>query len=123
MSGYSISKLAGEAGVSIHVARNYVLRGLLHPARSTEGGYNLYDDRALSRLRFVRASFEAGIGLDELTRLCHALDAGNGNAAELLARLRSEIAARREALVVLDQTLVEAAFIAPTHADEDNGQE
>ncbi len=55
MADYTISKLANEAGVSIHIVRNYVLRGLLHPARRTEGGYNRYDDHALGRLRLVRA--------------------------------------------------------------------
>lgn len=73
MNAYAISRLARDAGVSVHVVRDYVLRGLLHPAHRTESGYGIYDAQALVRLRFVRAAFEAGIGLHELTRLCHAL--------------------------------------------------
>ena len=96
--------------------RNYVLRGLLHPARRTEGGYNRYDDHALGRLRLVRAVFEAGVGLDELTHLCHALNEGNSNATAILERLRSWIATRREALAVLDQLLVKTASAAVTTA-------
>jgi MerR family mercuric resistance operon transcriptional regulator len=31
MNAYTISRLAEDAGVSVHVVRDYVLRGLLHP--------------------------------------------------------------------------------------------
>src|SRR3546814_18613340 len=53
-------------------------------------------------MRFVRTLFEAGVGLDELTRLCHALDGGGGDAIEFLLCLRARLAARRAALDVLD---------------------
>lgn len=105
MSTYTVSKLAQDAGVSVNVVRDYVLRGLLRPAGHTEGGYGLYDAHALERLRFVRAVFEAGIGLAELVRLCHALDSQASDAGECLAHLRALVAARREALVVLDRQL------------------
>ncbi|BFO07011.1 hypothetical protein KNHN1_53890 (plasmid) [Pseudomonas guariconensis] len=39
MNAYSISRLAEDAGVSVHIVRDYMLRGLLHPARRTESGY------------------------------------------------------------------------------------
>lgn len=86
-----------------------MVRGLLRPASHTSGGYGLYDGAALKRLRFVRAAFEAGIGLNELTRLCHALDQRGGNAGECLARLRLLIAARCETLAALDRQLVSMA--------------
>jgi len=55
-----VSKLAQDAGVSVSVVRDYVLRAL----------------------------FEAGIGLSELVRLCHALDGQSGDAGDCLAHLR-----------------------------------
>lgn len=73
MDAYTISKLASEAGVSAHIVRDYVIRGLLHPAQQTDSGYGINDAQALGRLRFVCAAFEADSGLHELTRLCHAL--------------------------------------------------
>lgn len=66
MSAYTVSRLALDAGVSVHIVRDYLLRGLLRPVAYTTGGYGLFDDTALQRLRFVRAAFEAGIGLDAL---------------------------------------------------------
>ncbi len=84
--------------------RDYVVRGLLHPARRTPVGHSLYDEQALTRLLLVRALFEAGIGLDELARLCHALNT-DGDANECLSRLRMELEARRQRLESLDQQI------------------
>jgi len=88
MSAYTVSRLALDAGVSVHIVRDYLLRGLLRPVACTPGGYGLFDDAALQRLCFVRAAFEAGIGLDALARLCRALDAADGDeaAAQLAVR-------------------------------------
>ncbi|WP_024973297.1 mercuric resistance transcriptional repressor MerD [Ralstonia pickettii] len=113
MHAYTVSKLAQEAGVSVNVVRDYVLRGMLNPAGHTDGGYGLYDSQALERLRFVRALFEAGIGLGELVRCCHALDGQSGDVTDSLAHLRALVAARREALAALDHQLAE--MVAATH--------
>ncbi|WP_250696510.1 mercury resistance co-regulator MerD, partial [Escherichia coli] len=83
MSAYTVSQLAHNAGVSVHIVRDYLVRGLLRPVACTTGGYGVFDDAALQRLCFVRAAFEAGIGLDALARLCRALDAADGAQAGL----------------------------------------
>ncbi len=62
MSAYTVSQLAHNAGVSVHIVRDYLVRGLLRPVACTTGGYGVFDDAALQRLCFVRAAFEAGIG-------------------------------------------------------------
>jgi len=102
---YTICRLAEDARVSVHIVRDYVLRGLLHPAQRTESGYGIFDAQSLARLRFVRTAFEAGIDLRELARWCQALDGGGGDIDECRAHLRSLIAARRETLVALDRQL------------------
>uniref|UniRef100_UPI003A969D42 mercuric resistance transcriptional repressor MerD n=1 Tax=Klebsiella sp. FR21MBA2675 TaxID=3381300 RepID=UPI003A969D42 len=68
MNAYTVSRLALDAGVSVHIVRDYLLRGLLRPVACTTGGYGLFDDAALQRLCFVWAAFEAGIGLGALAR-------------------------------------------------------
>lgn len=117
MDAYRISKLAVEADVSVHIVRDYVVRGLLHPAQHTDGGYGIFDAQALSRLRFVRAAFEAGIGLHELTRLCHALDGGAGDAGECLAHLRLLVSSRLETLALSDRRLAGMAGPACPQAE------
>lgn len=118
MNACTLSKQACQAGVGVHAVRDYVVRGLLRPASHTSGGYGLYDAAALKRLRFVRAAFEAGISLNELTRLCHTLDQRGGNAGEeCLARLRLLIAARCETLALLDRQLMQMAGPACPQAE------
>ncbi len=106
MSAYTVSRLALDAGVSVHIVRDYLLRGLLRPVACTPGGYGLFDEAALQRLCFVRSAFEAGIGLDALARLFRALDAADGGeAATQLAVLRQFVERRREALADLEAQL------------------
>ncbi|MFY7059465.1 MULTISPECIES: MerR family transcriptional regulator, partial [unclassified Enterobacter cloacae complex] len=38
MSAYTVSRLALDAGVSVHIVRDYLLRGLLRPVAYTTGG-------------------------------------------------------------------------------------
>ncbi|MBU6494690.1 MAG: transcriptional regulator MerD, partial [Burkholderiales bacterium] len=57
-------------------------------------------------LCFVRAAFDAGIGLGALARLCRALDAADGDgAAAQLAVLHQLVERRREALASLEMQL------------------
>ena len=110
MNAYSISKLAEDAGVSVHVVRDYLMRGLLHPAWRTEGGYNVFDAKTLERLRFLRVAFESGPRLDELTRLCRALDAGDSKCVHgCVEQLRRKIDVRRKELMVIETSLGELA--------------
>ena len=74
MKAYTISKLAKDAGVSVHVVRDYELRGLIHSARFTPNGYRIYNEQGLQRLKFVLAGKAAGISLNVLEELCHAMD-------------------------------------------------
>ncbi len=118
MSTYTVSRLALDAGVSVHIVRDYLLRGLLRPVACTPGGYSLFDDAALQRLCFVRAAFEAGIGLDALARLCRALDAADGDkAASQLAELRRFVERRREALASLEVQLAAMPTEPTLHAE------
>lgn len=99
MNAYTMTNLAHDAGISVHIVRDYVLRGLVFPAVRTESGYGIFDAQALQRLRFVRAAFEAGIPLGTLVRLCRALDAGDAaRANEQAEGLRRDLMGRRHAL-------------------------
>lgn len=106
MNTYSVSHLAQNAGVSVHVVRDYLLRGLLQPAVHTAGGHRLFDAQALQRLCFVREAFEAGVSLEHLARLCRALDAPHGGkAVARLAELRQLLKERQKTLTGLEVQL------------------
>ena len=118
MNAYTVSRLALNAGVSVHIVRDYLLRGLLRPVACTPGGYGLFDEAALQRLCFVRSAFEAGIGLDALARLFRALDAADGDqAAAQLAVLRQFVERRREALADLEVQLATMPTEPAQHAE------
>ncbi len=44
MDACTPSKLALDAGVSVHIVRDNVVRGLLHPTQRTESGYGIYKE-------------------------------------------------------------------------------
>jgi len=77
VNAYTISKLAQDAGVSTHIVRDYELRGLLCSCKCTDGGFRIYDEHALKRLQFVLTGKAAGISLQELSKLCKAMDAND----------------------------------------------
>jgi len=110
MNAYTVSRLALDAGVSVHIVRDYLLRGLLRPVACTTGGYGLFDDAALQRLCFVRAAFEAGIGLGALAANCD-------ETAAQLAVLRQFVERRREALANLEVQLAAMPTAPAQHAE------
>ncbi len=117
MSAYTVSRLALDAGVSVHIVRDYLLRGLLRPVAYTTGGYGLFDDTALQRLRFVRAAFEAGIGLDALARRLIGVQAVAPEAGELIQTAVLAIRNRMTVQELADQlfpylTMVEGLKLA-----------
>ena len=104
MNAYTVSRLAQDAGVSVHVVRDYLLRGLLRPAARTAGGYGVFDADALQRLRFVRAAFEAAdageaaVWLAELRQLVERRQRALAGLEVQLSALRAEVARQEETL-------------------------
>ena len=72
----------------------------------------------MQRLCFVRAAFEAGIGLNALARLCRALDAADGDQrVAQFAVLRQFIEQRRKALVSLEVQLATMPTESAQHVE------
>jgi DNA-binding transcriptional MerR regulator len=66
---HRIGELARLSGLSVKTIRFYSDRGLLPPAGRTEGGYRVYDERALARLELIRALRELGASLADVERV------------------------------------------------------
>lgn len=64
-----IGQLARRAGVTARTIRFYEALGLLPVPRRNEGGYRVYGEEALLRLRFVRRARELGLSLGEIRDL------------------------------------------------------
>lgn len=115
MKAYTISKLAEDANVSVDIVRNYKTRGMLQPCECTDCGYGIYDEPALSRLRFIRTGKEAGISLNDLEILCKALDEQD---TECILRqastIKSALNEKIEMLISFQSHLIET--LSPTRA-------
>lgn len=62
----TVKQVSELTGVSIRTLRYYDNIGLLSPSDHTEGGYRLYDDRALERLQQILLFRELGFPLKDI---------------------------------------------------------
>ena len=70
MNGMTIGKAAREAGVGVETIRFYERKGLIdQPLRPREGGFRIYPDHAVHRVRFIRKAQELGFSLSEVEDL------------------------------------------------------
>ncbi|REN09908.1 MerR family transcriptional regulator, partial [Mycobacterium tuberculosis] len=61
-----IGQLARQAGVPIDTVRYYERQQLLPTARRSAGGYRVFSESDLTRLRFIRRAKALGFSLDEI---------------------------------------------------------
>ncbi|MEA1063180.1 Zn(2+)-responsive transcriptional regulator [Erwinia sp. HR93] len=66
---YRIGELAKQAGVTADTVRYYEKQGLMSHDIRTEGGFRLYNDDDLKRLRFIRYAKKLGFTLDAIKEL------------------------------------------------------
>ncbi len=68
------SALAQRSGVNAETVRYYEKIYLLPEPPRSEGGYRIYSENDLQRLRFIRRSREMGFSLDEIRGLLSLVD-------------------------------------------------
>ncbi|WP_081711945.1 MerR family transcriptional regulator [Halomonas sp. PBN3] len=64
-----VTELARAGGVSAETVRHYTREGLLRPQRDPCNGYQLYDEEALGRLRFIDCLRSLGVGLPAIKNI------------------------------------------------------
>src|SRR5689334_14473703 len=69
-----IGQLAAQAGYSVRTIRFYEQSGLLPTPDRTSGGYRVYDEDAVTRLRFVRSAQALGLTLAEIGEVLRIRD-------------------------------------------------
>ncbi|MGK2926261.1 MAG: MerR family DNA-binding protein [Lysobacterales bacterium] len=62
----TVSALAERAGLSAHIVRLYLRRGLMRASRRSSAGYQLFDEDDAERLRFIRVAQRLGFTLAEI---------------------------------------------------------
>lgn len=107
MSGrhMQIGEAAERVGLSIRTIRHYEEAGLVLPSARSEGGFRLYTEPDLDRLRVIKRMKPLGFTLEEMRDLLDILDAVATAQAddrpalrERLARFHTAVHHRVEAL-------------------------
>jgi DNA-binding transcriptional MerR regulator len=66
---YRIGEIAGHTGVSVETLRYYERRRLLDTPPRTGGGFRMYSDAVLDRVRFIKQAQSLGLTLDDIEQL------------------------------------------------------
>lgn len=61
-----IGEIAMAAGVSKDTVRHYVELSLLSPDKNPDNGYQMFSQKSLNRLRFIKAARELGLHLADI---------------------------------------------------------
>ena len=103
-----IGELADVAGVTAQTIRFYEGKGVLPTVERGVNGYRIYDESALTRLRFIAGAQAAGLTLSEIRSILDLRDQGTAPCAHVDALLDTKLAdvrARVRNLVALQAEL------------------
>jgi MerR family transcriptional regulator, copper efflux regulator len=96
-----VGDLARQTGKSVRAIRLYEELDLLHPVARSHGGFRLYDESALTRIRWIELLQEAGLSLHQIQGLLRSWRESR-NAPEAMAAVRDtfaeKLAETREAI-------------------------
>lgn len=108
---YTISQLAGLAGVPTTTVRYYERIGLVTPEGRSYSNYRLYGPKSLNELRFVKSAQEIGFTLDDIKALL-ANSASSappcGTVQDMIEARLSDIAERQKTLRSIERVLKSA---------------
>lgn len=103
-----IGEVSAVTGIDTQTIRFYERQGLLPAPTRAPNGYRVYDDTAVGRLRFVRASQSAGLALNEIKGVLSQRDSGEApcaHVAGLLEEKLAEVRIRQQELATLASEL------------------
>jgi DNA-binding transcriptional MerR regulator len=89
-----IGEVAQRIGLSLRTIRYYEEVGLAAPSARSEGGFRLYAEDDVERLRVIMQMKPLGFSLEEMRELLALLDAGAAADPARLAAFREQAADR-----------------------------
>jgi DNA-binding transcriptional MerR regulator len=89
-----IGEVAERLGLSLRTIRHYEEVGLAVPSARSEGGFRLYAEEDVERLRVIMQMKPLGFSLEEMRELLALLDAGDAAEPARLAAFRQQAAER-----------------------------
>ncbi len=121
---YQIGEVAEAVGLSLRTIRHYEEVGLVPPSGRTAGGFRLYTDDDVERLRLIKYMKPLEFSLEDMRDLLEVrarLEDGRGNASErhrLVDRLRMYASTAEQRCERLREQLAAAeSFAATLHGE------
>jgi len=68
-SALQIGEVANRSGVSVDTVRYYERRRLLSPAARSSGGFRIFSQETVQRIKFIKHAQEMGFSLDEIREI------------------------------------------------------
>lgn len=99
---WTVSEVAGTAGVTVRTLHHYDDIGLLVPSARSQAGYRLYSYEDLQRLQQILAYRRLGMGLDEIGAV---LDDPDADPVDHLRRQHALLSQRRDELTRVIEAL------------------
>ncbi|MEO3747263.1 MerR family transcriptional regulator [Plantactinospora sp. B5E13] len=113
-----IGEAADRVGLSIRTIRHYEEAGLVVPSARSEGGFRLYTEPDLDRLRVIKRMKPLGFTLEEMRDLLEILDALSVSDGSERAALQDRLATFHTAAVNRVTTLREQLTMAEQFAQQ-----
>lgn len=98
-----IGELAERGNVTHETIRHYVHQGLIHAERNPNNGYQLFDEEALRRLRFINRARTLGFSLKEVGDIFAHTDHGDSPCPMVRDLLRTRLPEVRSQIRELEQ--------------------
>lgn len=112
---HQIGSVADAVGLSLRTIRHYEEVGLVVPSGRSPGGFRLYTDADVERLRLVKRMKPLRFSLDEIRDVLALLDSvGDAPDGEVGARLDMYVALAGERCARLREQLAAASEFADT---------
>jgi MerR family copper efflux transcriptional regulator len=106
---HQIGEAAEAAGLSMRTIRYYEEVGLVTPSGRTSGGFRLYTDDDIARLRLIKHLKPLEFTLEDMRDVLHALDRSrtgtDSERDDAVARLRLYVALAQERVLRLREQL------------------
>ena len=116
MRRLTVGQLAREAGINSESVRFYESQGLLPEPPRSAGGYRVYSQDSLLRIRFIKRAQDLGFSLKEIRELLSLSEDTASDCAEVRALAQTkveEIAQKIQALQSMKRALSELASSCP----------
>ncbi len=104
MSGPTIGKAACKAGVGVETIRFYERRGLIEqPLKPRYGGFRVYPEETVHRIRFIRQAQELGFSLREIDDLMSLRADPAADSGDVRERARAKVTEVNRKIVELER--------------------